>query len=84
VDVGLLAYQIVVVVEFIKIIGIYIILPICLIGFIAIVLVNFYDFAFNQFDSAHVDNSVKKKETIATKSGAYVLKNKNKRKSRRS
>jgi len=82
VDVGLLAYQIVVVVEFIKIIGIYIILPICLIGFIAIVLVNLYDFAFSRFANVPINSTTKRKETTTIKSGAYAPKNKNK-KSRR-
>jgi hypothetical protein len=84
VDVGLLAYQIVVIVEFIKIISISFILPICFLGSIVVLLVNFYDFASSRFANIPVNNTIERKETIIIKGGAYATKNKNKKKSRRS
>jgi len=79
-NVGLLSYQIVVIVEFIKIVSINLLLPLCLIGSVVVILVNLYDFAFNRFVNVPTNNFAKPKKTI--KGVAYVSKN-NKKKSRR-
>jgi hypothetical protein len=79
-NIGLLSYQIVVIVEFIKIVSINLLLPLCLIGSVVVILVNLYDFAISRFVNVSTNNFAKPKEMI--KSGAYAPKNKNK-KSRR-
>ena len=82
-DVGLLSYQLVVVMLFVRIVSINIILPLCFIGFVVVILTNLYDFAFSRFANVPINNTTKRKETTTIKSGAYAPKNKNK-KSRRS
>jgi len=82
VDVGLLSYQLVVVMFFIRIVSINIILPLCFIGFVVVILVNFYDFAFSRFANVSINSTTKRKETTIN-GGAYTPKNKNKKKSRR-
>ena len=79
--VGLLSYQLIVIMQFIRIVSIYIILPLCLIGSVVVILVNLYDFAISRFVNASNNNSAKTKEII--KGGVYSSKNKNKKKSRR-
>jgi len=82
VDVGLLSYQLVVVMLFIRIVSINIILPLCFIGFVVVILTNLYDFAFSRFANVPINSTTKRKETTI-KGGAYAPKNKNKKKSRR-
>jgi len=83
VDVGLLSYQLVVVMLFVRIVSINIILPLCFIGFVVVILVNLYDFAFSWFVNVPINSTTKRKETTTIKGGAYAPKNKNKKKSRR-
>jgi len=80
VGVGLLSYQLIVVMQFVRIVSINIILPLCFLGSVIVILVNLYDFAFNRFVNVPTNNFAKPKEMI--KSGVYTPKNKNK-KSRR-
>ena len=80
--VGLLSYQLIVIMQFIRIVSIYIILPLCLIGSVVVILVNLYDFAISRFVNSSNNNSAKTKEII--KGGVYSSKNKKNKKSRRS